>query len=200
MGTNSGLTTCRPSVVSRVLSVCIPTHPRLLPSLPSRGPSPQPGAHFSLPHCPPSQALASQAAPRRRRRRPAAGPSATGSRCRARPAPPARLLGRYLSSSWSSSIAGGRLPGPSGGAGGLEALPHITTRAGKAGRKEQPTEGAADGRTGEEPQRRGEAQPLGGAGRLHPRPRPQAPPLARGGRGEAQAAHLALRQQGRPQS
>ena len=39
----------------------------------------------------------------------------------------------FLSSSWSSSMAG-RLPGSSGGAGRQEALPHASKRAGAAGR------------------------------------------------------------------
>lgn len=66
----------------------------------------------------------------------------------------------------------GRLPGSSGGAAGSEALTHIAKRAGGAGRKERPTEGAEDGRREEEPQRRGTAQPLGGACTF----RPEAPP------------------------
>lgn len=77
----------------------------------------------------------------------------------------------------------GRLPGSSGGAGGSEALTHTVKRAGEAGRKEQQTEGAEDGRREEEPQRRA-ARPSRWAGRARSagRPRPQAGLPARGGR------------------
>lgn len=148
------------------------------PPFPVGAPSPRSGAHFSLLPCPPSQALA--AGPDRAAEaeapighRPLGHPlPAQGAACSSRPPPPpTRLHGRYLSSSWSSSIAG-RLPGSSGGAGGSEALTHTAKRAGEAGRKERRTEGAEDGRRKEEPQRRGEAQPLGGACTFGP----EAPP------------------------
>ena len=97
-----------------VLSVSTPKHPCVFPSLPSRGPlSPlrRPLLSPPLSSQPGARCLAG---PWRRRPRPTTGPSATRSGRRARPAPPARLPpplptrlhGRYLSNSWSSSIAG----------------------------------------------------------------------------------------------
>ncbi|EHB00461.1 40S ribosomal protein S2 [Heterocephalus glaber] len=94
---------------------------------------------------------------------PASCPSATRSPgpAQPKPSPPFNRLRRYLSSSWSSSIAG-QLSGSLGAVGGTEDLSHTAKRASEAGRnyRRKKRGGAAMAPPGPEEERGFEAPPL----------------------------------------
>lgn len=177
---NSGLATCLPSSISRALSASIQTIqvsrplfplPTLAPTAPSSSPV--------LPARPSLLGRAAEAEAPAGRRLP--GQGAARLSCPHSPAVTSPAPGPLPSR--------GRLLGSSGGAGPPKALPHTAKRAGAAGRKEGRTDGrSADGRRGEEPQRRGRARPLGGAWRL--RPGPAHPPRPRREEGVARREPL----------
>lgn len=182
---NSGLITRVPSLISSVLRVS--TQATQVSPLPSRsGPLSPPWRPLLPPRLSSQPGPRCQAGPRRLRPR-----SATGSRRRARPAPPAPLLGRYLSSSWSSSMAGAtsgilRWCWRAGGA-----APYL--EASRRRRKEGLTGGART--EGRRRSRSGAAGPGHWAGRgdSASEPRPRAPPPARGGRRPGLSGSPALR-------
>ena len=185
-GLNSALTTRLPSLVSSALSVSTQAI-QLPPPTPSQSGAPFPALvrppRPLLPR-PPGQALAARPG------RGGGGPSHPPAP-RARhgpllppPHPPPPLA--VTSPAPGPLPWRGRLPGSSGGAGRPEALPHASKRAGAAGRQEGRTDGrSADGRRGEEPQRRGRARLLGGAWRLRPWPPPRPRPRREEGGGRA---------------
>lgn len=164
-GLNSALTTRLPSLVSSALSVstqAIQLTPP--PPLPNPGPrSPPWRAHRApsspvLPVRPSLPGRAAEAEALASRRLPGPG--------NARSSRPPHPLGRYLSSSWSSSMAGAAsgILRWRGRAGGSAPCLEACGRGRQAGRQEGRTDGrSADGRRGEEPQRRGRARLLGGA-------------------------------------
>lgn len=130
---NSGLATCLPSSISRALSASIQTIQvsRPLVPLPTLAPT-APSSSPVLPARPSLLGRAAEAEAPAGRRLP--GQGAARLSCPHSPAVTSPAPGPLPSR--------GRLPGSSGGAGPPKALPHTAKRAGAAGRKEGPTEGA----------------------------------------------------------